>query len=106
MTVEAFRILALTTDQSTEQPHFEKTSFRLKGKIFATLDDRSGTAVLKLTPVQQSVFCAFDPAICYPVPNKWGLQGWTEVRLEAIDDSFAADILQTAAGNISPKKKA
>lgn len=36
MTLEEVRILALALPETTEQPHFDYTSFRVKGKIFAT----------------------------------------------------------------------
>lgn len=38
VSIEAFRKLALSFPEVTEEPHFEKTSFRVKGKIFATYD--------------------------------------------------------------------
>jgi hypothetical protein len=38
ITESFFRELALSFPEATEAPHFEKTSFRVKNKIFATLD--------------------------------------------------------------------
>jgi hypothetical protein len=36
MKLEAARRLALALPEATEEPHFEYTSFRVRGKIFAT----------------------------------------------------------------------
>jgi hypothetical protein len=79
--IETFRELALSFSETTEQPHFEKTSFRTK-KIFATLDVKNNRACLLLSEMDQSVFCSFDKSIIYPVPNKWGKQGATFVELK------------------------
>jgi predicted DNA-binding protein (MmcQ/YjbR family) len=107
MTHSEFRQLALTFPESSEAPHFEKTSFRVQGKkIFATMSEPENQAVLKLTEVQQSVYCVFDKTACYPVPNKWGKQGWTIVQLEKVDAAFALDILKISYCNVAPKKLA
>jgi hypothetical protein len=36
VTIEQFRLWALSFPEATEELHFEKTSFRIKKKIFAT----------------------------------------------------------------------
>jgi hypothetical protein len=43
----------------------------------------SNSASWKLTTIDQSVFCAFDQTIIYPVEGSWGKQGWTMVNLKA-----------------------
>ena len=37
------RALALALPETTEQPHFERTSFRVGGKIFATMPPEGGS---------------------------------------------------------------
>lgn len=106
VTLEKLREWGLSFAESTEEPHFEKTSFRVKGKIFGTYNSAEHQLVVKLTPVQQSVFGAFDKTVCYPVPNKWGLQGWTIVKLSSVDVDFVQDILKTSYCNVAPKKLA
>ena len=61
------RQIALSFANSTEEPHFEKTSFRFKKKIFATLDEKLNKVVVKLTPIQQSVYCTINSTMIYPV---------------------------------------
>ncbi|MBL7739764.1 MAG: MmcQ/YjbR family DNA-binding protein [Chitinophagaceae bacterium] len=99
-----FRQLALSFPGATESPHFEKTSFRVNKKIFATLSEGIGVACLKLSPIDQSVFCAYDKAVIYPVPNKWGQQGWTFVVLSKVKKGMLKDILTTSYHEVVKKK--
>ena len=100
-----FKKLALSFADTEASPHFEKTSFRIKKKIWATLDETKQVACLKLTPVTQSVFCSFDKTIIYAVPNKWGLQGWTLVELKKIKMAMLKDITSTAFYEFAPGKQ-
>ena len=36
MTLERVRAFALSLPEANEEPHFDRTSFRVKGKIFVT----------------------------------------------------------------------
>lgn len=105
-TDDTFRQLALSLPEAIEQPHFEKHLFRVKKKIFATLDPGNHQACLKLSAVDQSVFSGFDPAIIYPVPNKWGSQGWTLIDLTKVPAEMLVDALTTAYCQIAPPKLA
>ncbi len=102
--VETFRKLALSFPETVEQPHFEKTSFRVNKKIFATLSLADYKAVLKLSEIDQSVFCSFDNTIIYPVNGNWGKQGWTMVELKKVRKNMLKDILKTAYCEVAPKK--
>ena len=104
VTVTKLRELALSFPESTEEPHFEKTSFRVRKKIFATYDDVHRRASLKLSVSDQDVFSSADPAVIYPVPNKWGQQGWTLVELDAVDEQVFAAALTSAYCTVAPKE--
>ena len=95
---------AMSLPEASEEPHFEKNSFRVKKKIFATVNPEEAFFVVKLTALQQSVFCKWDESACHPVPNKWGLQGWTRVYFEKVDSDFLKDIVKTSYSNVAPKK--
>lgn len=106
MTNQTFRNLALALPQTEELPHFEKASFRVKKKIFATLDERKGVATLKFSEIDQSVFCTYNKSVIYPVPNKWGKQGWTHVVLKKVPKELVTDALNTAYQEVlKPKKR-
>lgn len=104
VTIESFRKLALSFSDAVEAPHFEKASFRFKKKIFATLDINQKRAVLKLSPEDQSVFCDYDSSIFYPVPNKWGKQGWTIMELKKVRKDMCSDAVGQAYGVVSGRK--
>jgi len=103
--IETFKTLALSFPETVEVPHFEKTSFRTNKKIFATLDTARQIACLKLTEIDQSVFCAIDSTIIYPVNNKWGKQGWTFIELKKVKKNILKEALSKAFTIVAPLKK-
>ncbi len=103
ITEATFRKIAMTFPGTTELPHFEKTSFRVGKKIFATLSPQQARACVKLSAADQSVFCLIDKEMIYPVPNKWGLQGWTNINLQKITRPILGDILKTAFATLQKK---
>lgn len=99
-----FKKIALAFDQAVEQPHFKKYSYSIHKRIFATLDEKNNRATLKLSEVDQSVFCSFDQLTIYPVKGTWGKQGWTVFELNTIRKSMLVDALTTAYSTASSKK--
>jgi len=104
VSIDTFRKLALSFPEATEEPHFEKTSFRVKKKIFATYDDINKTACIKLSEINQDVFASVDRTIIYPVDNKWGKQGWTIIEMKKVSKELFIDALTTAYCVVAPKK--
>lgn len=104
MTSTQFQKLALSFPETSEEPHFEKISFRVNKKIFATLDVKGKLATIKLSEIDQDVFSKFDPSAVFPVPNKWGKQGWTHINLQKVNPALCADALAQAWTLIAPKK--
>lgn len=102
ISIATFRIMALSFPEIVEQPHFEKTSFRIRKKIFATLDEKTHIAVLKLSLIDQSVFCDINKTMIYPVESGWGKQGWTKVELKKVNRNILKDILTTAYCLVAP----
>jgi len=82
-----------------------KHLFASTKKIFATFDEKNNRAVLKLNEIDQSVFCASSEMIFYPIPNKWGKQGWTIVELSKVRPEMFEDALLLSYQNVAPKKK-
>ena len=102
--IETFRQLALSFPGTVELPHFDKASFRVNKKIFATLDIKNRRACVMFTQIDQSVFSTFDKAVIYPVPNKWGTKGATYVELETVRKGMLKDALAQAYNKIVEKK--
>lgn len=101
---EQVRKFALSLEDSEELPHFEKTSFRLKKKIFATMDVKNNRVCVLLSPIDQSAFCAFDNSVIYPVPNAWGKNGVTFIDLKKVKLPVLKDALTTAYQRLHHKK--
>lgn len=97
--------MALSLPDSVEMPHFDKTSFRVNNRIFATMDEKNKKAVLMLSTLQQSVFCAFDQTIIYPVPGGWGRQGCTIFELRKIRKAMMKDALHVVYEEVVLKSK-
>jgi predicted DNA-binding protein (MmcQ/YjbR family) len=106
VSIKTLRQLALSFPEATEEPHFEKTSFRIKKKIFASYDDVNKRACIKLSEIDQDVFSAFDKTIIFPVDNKWGKQGWTFIDMKKVKKDVFIDALTTAYCEVAPKKLA
>lgn len=104
ISIDAFRQAALSFPGTSEQPHLEKTSFMVNRKIFATLNIGDKEAVLKLSAIDQSVFCSTDRTVICPVKGAWGKQGWTTINLESIKKTILMDSLACAYCAVAPKK--
>ncbi|MPR34830.1 MmcQ/YjbR family DNA-binding protein [Salmonirosea aquatica] len=105
-TPDYVRQIALSFPETTEQPHFDKTSFRVGKKIFATLNAPQQRATLKLSAQDQDLFTIYDPTIVYAVPNKWGKQGWTQIDLTRVPEEMLTDALAAAYCEVAPAKLA
>ena len=99
-----FRNAALSFPEATEEPHFEKTSFRVRKKIFATYDFKTFLACLKLSEKDQDLFSLFDSNLIFPVQNKWGKQGWTLAKIESLNEEIIKDLLYAAFCQVAPEK--
>ncbi len=101
--LETARQIALSLPGAVEQDHLGRPSFRAKNRIFATLWEPQNRMMVKLSPIDQSVFHSFDPAVFFPVPNKWGLQGATFVELSKVRQDMLEDALNIAYGAVMDK---
>ncbi|MBK5273061.1 MAG: MmcQ/YjbR family DNA-binding protein [Bacteroidia bacterium] len=104
VSIETVRQLALSFPETDEHPHFDRTAFRVKKKIFATLSETDNSENLKLSLIDQSVFCAFDPSVMYPVPGGWGRMGFTYVNLKKVKKAMFKDALTMAYCRSAPPK--
>lgn len=101
-TFDLFRDLALSLPETTQDPHFEKTSFRVKKKIFVTYDEKLKRACVKLSQKDQTTFCTTKKNIFYPAPNTWGKQGWTFIDLEKAVKDVLMDALTASYCEVAP----
>jgi hypothetical protein len=106
VSVNTAREFALAFDEVAEAPHFEIFAFKVNKKIFASLDEKKKRMMVKLSEIDQDVYCSIDKEIIYPVPGGWGKQGATYVELAKVKKDLLKDALTTAYCTIAPKKLA
>lgn len=104
VSIEQARKAALSLPGTEEKPHFHLVSFRVKNKIFATIHADKNYLMVKLTAVDQSVFCSFNKEVIFPVPGGWGRQGATFVNLKKVKKAMFLDALTTAWKTTAPPK--
>lgn len=106
VTIDDVREFAFSLEGVIELPHFEKTSFRVKNRIFCTYNAKENRICLKLSEIDQDVFCSFDSSVVWKVPNKFGNQGWTLFSLSNLRKEMMEDAMNEAYKLVSmPKKK-
>jgi predicted DNA-binding protein (MmcQ/YjbR family) len=106
MTIETFKEAAMSFPGTEAAPHFDRTAFRVvKRRIFASLHEPSQSANIRLTPWEQTEFCEVGGPGVFPLPNKWGQQGWTAFDLRNVPDEVVLAALETAYQAVSNKKK-
>jgi hypothetical protein len=104
LTCDDLRRIALALPEAHEAPHFDATSFRVKGKIFCTMGADLPRATLKFDPEDQRNLVAAHPDAIAPVEGYWGRSGWTVVDGAALDELLVADLLRMAWVRVAPKK--
>ena len=104
ITIEQARKAALSLPETEEKPHFDLASFRVKNKIFASIHADKNYMMVKLSAIDQSVFCAFNKEVVFPVPAGWGKQGATFINLKKVKKSMLLDALSTAWKTTAPPK--
>ncbi len=85
-----------------QSSHFGTVDFRVRNKIFCT-HPRPDELNLKLTREQQQMLVEAEPAMFRPIPNKWGLKGWTTATVGELDEASARSALTMAWNNVVPK---
>ncbi len=106
MLIEDVRKFALSFPEAYEQAHFEIPSFRVNKKIFSTIWEKENRVMVKLSPEDQSVFCAIDKTSFSPVPGGWGAKGATFIELSTVKEEIFRDAMTTAYCGVAPKKLA
>jgi hypothetical protein len=102
--IETARQIALSLPNVEEYVHVGRPAFKVKNKrTFVTLWPADNRMTVILSLIDQSVFHSFDPAIFYPIPNKWGLKGASFVELSNVRADMLQDVITTAWETASVK---
>lgn len=98
------RRLALALPGVVERPHWNLPSFRVNGRIFATIHEHTGRVMVKLSPEQQEEWETREPGVVSPVPGGWGRNGATFVELRSARSAMLRTLLRLAWLNAAPKR--
>ncbi len=101
LTADDFRDLALRLNGASEGAHMGHPDFRAGGRIFASLHANEQTGTVKLTPDEQREVLRAYPGMFTPAAGKWGLQGWTVVRLDAAEEAAVRAAVLLAWQNVA-----
>jgi hypothetical protein len=108
VTAKRAKELALSLENASSYPHFDRIAFRTPRRTFATLALSGADLNLMLDLEQQRHFCSLAPQAMAPVAGGWGRMGWTSCTLSTIDAlTFKAALLAAhARANLPLPKRA
>ncbi|TLY52734.1 MAG: MmcQ/YjbR family DNA-binding protein [Gammaproteobacteria bacterium] len=102
MQAEEIRKFALSLPATNEEPHFESASFRIKGKIFATLPTGGEYAHIFVADEQREMALAMYPEFIEQLV--WGKKIWgVRVSLAKAKSAFVRTLLTGAWRRKAPK---
>jgi hypothetical protein len=105
MRLETARRHAMSLPETTEQPHFEAASFRVRGKIFATIPPGGGRLRVLVDPNERHALVAENPSAFEDVV--WGqrvVDDWIQVKLSDADREVVCELLTEAWRRRAPKR--
>ena len=104
VTIEQARKMALELPETEEKSHFHLAGFWVKNRIFATIHEDKNYVMVRLSLIDQSVFCSYNKEVIFPVPGGWGKHGATFINLKKVRKSMFHDALITAWKFTAPAK--
>ena len=87
----------------TGRDHFGGDGLYVNKRIFATVWHDKGEVNVRLNPEQQQSFVAKKATAFSPVPNAFGRQGWTTIKLAFVDRKLFTQALKAAWENAALK---
>jgi hypothetical protein len=101
--IEQVREIALSLPEATEEPHFDMTSFRVKGKIFATVPPDETRLHVFVDEAAAEASVAEDPAAFELL--RWGQRvAGVRARLDAVDPERVRELLTDSWRRRAPRR--
>src|SRR4030088_2203634 len=102
MTIDQVRKLALVLPEVTEQDHWGNPSFRIRGRIFATVPDEAHVNGM-IDPFDVDEVIREDPATCEEL--RWGKEvRGVRVSVSGASSTMIETLLRTAWRRKAPKR--
>lgn len=97
------RAFALSLPGASEEPHFDMSSFRVQGKIFATVPPGEEFLHVFVAETEVEAYAAEDPAAFAPL--RWGqrVRG-LRITLAAADDTRLEELIEESWRRKAPKR--
>ncbi|HKO49776.1 MAG TPA: hypothetical protein VJV79_18730 [Polyangiaceae bacterium] len=106
ITAKRAKELALSLENASSYPHFDRIAFRTPRRTFATLALNGQDLNFMLDPAEQRHLCDLAPQALTPVSGGWGRMGWTRCDLRGVDAAtFKAALLAAHARANAPLAK-
>ena len=102
MNVAAVRRLALALPEASEEPHFHLTSFRVKGKIFATAAPDGSYMNVFVDDEEREIMVRVDPKAYETLT--WGKIAYLHVHLKNAKARDVGTLLRSAWERKAPKR--
>ncbi|MCX8470276.1 MAG: hypothetical protein ORN55_00725 [Chitinophagaceae bacterium] len=103
ITEQEFHAMAMGIQLTSFETKGEVTRYMVCKKKFASIRYYKGRASVKLSILDQDVFCSFDTMVMYPIPNRAGKNGWTHINVNNIKKDMCLDAITMAYCEVAPK---
>ena len=105
MTPKQLERIALSLPEATESPHFERRSFRVGTKIFATMTADGIEAMVKVTPPERvELLLSSHPDVFFSYGGWTTRNGSLGVRLAQADPDLLRDLIVESWKSVAPKR--
>lgn len=102
MTLEQVRKIALALPETTEEPHFDRTSFRVRGKIFVTARVGDEHVHVFVGDAHREPALALHPD-CMEKLVWGGKVVGLRIRIDAVRDDDLQDLIMAAWSGKAPR---
>jgi len=105
MTARVFRKLALSLPESHEEPHFDRASFRVGKKIFATLTAKGDEVMVRVAPPERLFALLGGRRDVFFDYGAWTARnGALGVRLARVPPGLMRELLVDSWRHVAPKR--
>jgi hypothetical protein len=104
MTPKALQAFALSLPETHEEPHFERTSFRVGKKIFATMTPDGKEAMVRVEPDGVEGLLSSQPDVFFSYGGWTVRNGSLGVRLAKVDAMLMKRLVTDSWRHAAPRR--